>query len=108
MSFERFATGCPHRVVSETPRRPANALNVEVGTPSPRCALKVPKHWGDVSSARWLFSGGSPLVLGVCSRSCALGHRWCKCGHREEHHNMPGKPEVCAVEGCNCNRFERS
>lgn len=68
---------CSHRVEVDVPRRPANALNVEVGTPAPRCKLKVPEDWagreprsGLSLAARWMWSGGSPLVFGVCTPNC--------------------------------------
>lgn len=64
---------CPHLLQPELPRRPANALNIEVGQPSPRCNLKRPDHWPEGASAlRWLGSGGSPLVFGRCDRACPL------------------------------------
>lgn len=67
---------CPHRIELTVPRRPGNVLNVEVGTPLPRCALRHPEHWPEGSSAlRWLGSGGSALVFGVCTpRNCPPGH----------------------------------
>lgn len=102
-AFEAFATACPHRVEMPTPRRPGNALNVEIGTPAPRCKVRPPTHWGDETSvARWLLSGGDALVLGRCSRArCPTGQTWCnRCGHRGESHDIPGKPDVCAVCGC--------
>lgn len=67
---------CPHLITLRVERRPGNALNVEIGTPQPRCTLKPPEHWADISKdatvLRWLGSGGSPLVLGVCSGECPL------------------------------------
>lgn len=83
-SFNLFAGRCPYRVVPDAERRPANALNVEIG---------------------WLLSGGSPLVFGPCSRACALGHRWCACGHRQEDHELHGPGEGCGVDGCGCSHF---
>jgi len=49
-------------------RRPVNGLNIEIGEPQGRCRLRTPPHWGDADprAARWLWSGGSPLVLGLC------------------------------------------
>jgi hypothetical protein len=52
------------------PRR-ANALNVEIGQPAPRCRLAWPEEWqGRGSGAdlgfRWLASGGDALVFGGC------------------------------------------
>jgi hypothetical protein len=60
---------CQKLIQLGVPRRPANALNVEVGQPLDRCRLKTPEHWGDADpeAARWLLSGGSPLVLGMCT-----------------------------------------
>lgn len=60
---------CRHLIQLGVPSRPANALNVEVGQPLPRCRLRTPEHWGDADprAARWLLSGGSPLVLGLCA-----------------------------------------
>lgn len=68
---------CPHIVTPESERRPANALNIEIGSPALRCTLKPPAHWRGVpSTLRWLGSGGSPLVLGECNQNCP--------GEREE------------------------
>jgi len=68
---------CSHLVEVDVPRRPANALNVEVGTPLPRCKLKAPEEWrgreprsGFSLVIRWLGSGGSPFVLGACTPNC--------------------------------------
>ncbi len=66
---------CPKLIAPELLRRPANALNVEVGQAVPRCRLKTPEHWGDADpeATRWLRSGGSPLVLGPCTpNACPL------------------------------------
>ena len=62
---------CAHAIEMEMERRPANALNLEIGQPLTRCRLKTPDHWGgaDPKAARWLLSGGSPLVLGYCACS---------------------------------------
>ena len=69
---------CKNLIAPELLRRRANALNVEVGQPVPRCRLKTPEHWGDADprAARWLLSGGSPLVLGLCTPN--------GCPHRAE------------------------
>jgi hypothetical protein len=65
---------CPHRVDVALPRRRANALNVEVGTPLPRCILMPPEDWPHpISVLRWLASGGTPFVLGVCTPKCCPG-----------------------------------
>ena len=70
MSGQR--TTCTYKIELDVTRRPANALCVEIGTPLPRCTLKLPSHWTgtEASALRWLASGGSPLVLGPCSASC--------------------------------------
>lgn len=68
---------CRFRVEAPLERRPANALNLEIGQPAARCTLRYPEHWPDGMVLRWLGSGGSPLVLGVCAGSalpvCAAG-----------------------------------
>jgi hypothetical protein len=60
---------CGQHISLGVQRRPANALNIEVGQPLPRCRLKLPEHWSGPgrSSLRWLASGGSPLVFGLCT-----------------------------------------
>lgn len=59
---------CVELVSPTLERRPANALNIEIGQPLLRCRLQTPEHWNgfDERATRWLLSGGSPLVLGVC------------------------------------------
>lgn len=74
-AFEAGAEGCPQRISIPVERRLANALNVEIGAPLPRCRCLTPPEWGatDVRARRWLASGGSPLVLGPCSAAgCPL------------------------------------
>lgn len=67
LRFDELSPLCPWRVALGVPRRPANALNVEVGQPAPRCRLRCPDGRGDA----WLLSGGSPLAYGYCSiRGC--------------------------------------
>ncbi len=65
----RDAAPCRDLIKLGVPARPANALNVEVGTPVPRCRLRTPAHWNGVDprASRWLLSGGSALVLGHCT-----------------------------------------
>jgi hypothetical protein len=66
---------CSKLIQPELPRRPANALCIEIGEPLARCRMKTPKHWGDFDqgATRWLLSGGSPLVLGPCTpNACPL------------------------------------
>jgi hypothetical protein len=104
-AFCAFSSACPHRIEPTLERRPGNALNIEIGQPSARCRLRPPRHWGAaVSVARWLLSGGDPMVLGYCSRAgCkqALGQEWCECGHRLEHHSQGGC-KVGGLCGCDC------
>lgn len=59
---------CKHLRSPELPRRPGNVITVEIGQPLDRCTLRPPEHWGPraPSVGRWLASGGSPLVLGLC------------------------------------------
>lgn len=72
-AFARYCSACPNRITPALERRPGNALNVEIGQGLDRCRLRTPKHWNGASALRWLASGGSPLVLGACSRSsCPL------------------------------------
>ena len=107
-AFRRYAAGCPNRVPGgPVPRRPANALNVEVGRPADRCRLRTPPEWGnsDPRATRWLLSGGGPFVLGRCARAaCPLKPAHCDaCGHRGENHGQHG----CCVNDngwpCGCS-----
>lgn len=61
---------CDQRIEKDVERRRANALNVEIGAPMPRCKMKPPSHWPDGMVARWLLSGGDALVLGLCAGRC--------------------------------------
>lgn len=100
LGFRRFAASCPHLLELSTPRRQPDQINSGCGIALPRCKLRVPASWPkEVAPVRWLARGGTPLVFGVCSPSCALGHRWCSCGHRVEHHEG-GR---CLVVGCGCS-----
>ena len=60
---------CPQRIELPVAKRGANALNVEIGSPMPRCRCRTPDEWGadDPRAVRWLASGGSPLVLSACA-----------------------------------------
>lgn len=59
---------CRSRIVPTLERRPANALNVEIGQPVARCLNRKPEHWpASVSALRWIGSGGGALVFGHCS-----------------------------------------
>lgn len=68
---ERFAEvsrACPNRVELPLERRPANALNLEIGQGLDRCMVQRPAHWPEhMGALRWLASGGTALVLGPCS-----------------------------------------
>lgn len=66
--FVEIKEACPERIALGVERRPANALNIEIGTPLARCREQTPVAWEGVDhrASRWLLSGGSPLVLGVC------------------------------------------
>lgn len=79
--FDDFSAACLNRCESALERRPVNGLNVEIGTPAPRCTLQPPEHWGDGASVtRWLGSGGSPLVLGACQvASCPRAQNAAAC-----------------------------
>ena len=67
-AFAAFATTCPERIVIPVERRRANALNVEIGRPLARCKLRPPTEWGGRDmGARWLLSGGHPLIFDPCS-----------------------------------------
>lgn len=106
-AYKRFASKCPHRISIQEERRPANALCIEAFGGGDRCKLCVPDHWPkNISAARWIMSGGSPLVFGYCSKACALGQEWCpECGHRKENHfngvcrvTEDGSPFPCGCE----------
>jgi hypothetical protein len=61
---------CGSRQTLSPERRPANALNVEIGTPQPRCTLQPPDGRGvtkDGSTLDYLRSGGSILAYGLCT-----------------------------------------
>jgi hypothetical protein len=74
--LERFSVvreSCGSRVQPVLERRPANALNIEIGQPSARCLNKRPDNWPDsMSSVRWLASGGEALIFGSCGGRCPL------------------------------------
>lgn len=54
---------CRSHIEPRLERRPANALNIEIGSPLPRCTRKSP----DGRGLAWLLSGGSPLAYGHCT-----------------------------------------
>lgn len=71
---DHFSRPCLSRISPGIERRQANALNVEIGQPIPRCLNKIPEHWTGPAALglRWVASGGSPLVLGACQpNGCA-------------------------------------
>lgn len=106
-AFRRYADGCPYRLTSEVERRPANALNLEIGAPLPRCRLRLPREWkGRDMAARWLASGGTPFVFGLCSRACPLRPDFCEdCGHRRDMGHALG---ACRSGSCGCEAFRSS
>lgn len=70
--FSAFAGSCQARTAPDVERRPGNALNIEIGTPMPRCLLQPPDGRGvtrDGSTLDYLRSGGSVLAYGVCKAS---------------------------------------
>jgi hypothetical protein len=65
LCFADVAPCCPQRWVLPVERRRANALNVEVGAPLPRCQWRSPDGRGHA----WFLSGGSQLDYGPCGPS---------------------------------------
>lgn len=68
---------CDNRIIPSDWMQDAmqkNALRVEtisVSNCAERCILKPPENWSEGAkkiSLNWLFSGGSPLVFGECTR----------------------------------------
>ena len=70
--FETYRKTCTARLRMIQERRPVNGLNVEIGGSFDRCLDKTPAAWRGqgVSGVRWLASGGSALVFGICSPAC--------------------------------------
>jgi hypothetical protein len=69
--FAELCEKCPSRRDMGVERRPANALNVEIGSPMPRCIEQGP----DGRGLTWLLSGGSLLAYGICGwRTCPRCH----------------------------------
>lgn len=67
--FDAIAADCGARKEQRVERRPGNALNVEIGTPMPRCMLQPPDGRGvtkDGGTLDWLRSGGNEIAYGVC------------------------------------------
>jgi hypothetical protein len=63
--FAELCERCPSARFPELPRRPGNALNIEIGQPMTRCLERSPDGRGLI----WLLSGGSLLAYGICCRS---------------------------------------
>ena len=97
--FDTYRLTCGARLVPDLERRPGNALNVEIGQARERCLDKSPAEWAGrgVSGVRWLGSGGSPLVFGVCSPACPrlCSHKdgefcwWCSAAEGDCPHDRP-------------------
>lgn len=67
--WSELSSCCPSRMEPDLVRRPANALNIEIGAPQLRCSLQSP----DGRGMAWVNSGGSILAYGCCSkRSCPM------------------------------------
>lgn len=62
--WAELSKDCGNRIAPEVERRPGNALNLEIGTPQPRCSARSP----DGRGLAWILSGGSPLAYGLCSQ----------------------------------------
>lgn len=69
---------CCNRVEPAPQRRPANTLNIEIGTPLARCLFRSPDGRGasrNGGSLDWLRSGGDVLAYGRCEQSaCFRAH----------------------------------
>ncbi len=63
--FSEVVSACPSRRAMGVERRPANALNIEIGQPLPRCMEQSP----DGRGLAWILSGGSALAYGTCCAS---------------------------------------
>lgn len=61
------ADACKSRVSLPLEPRPCNGLNIEISQSSPRCLNRPPADWPAGMSLRWIGSGGSPLVFGLCN-----------------------------------------
>ena len=62
--FPELLRVCPDRREMGVERRPANALNLEIGAPQARCLQRAP----DGRGLAWLWSGGELLAYGCCDR----------------------------------------
>lgn len=67
---------CSHRVQPNAGRPRGTTLCMEIAYshPAARCRMKPPHSWEghDPNGARWLLSGGDPLVFGECNNECPL------------------------------------
>lgn len=65
---------CPFLIEERNITKQQNALRIETMSPLPRCILKLPEHWSEgakqLGGLRWIGSGGSPLVFGICDKKC--------------------------------------
>ncbi len=72
LRWDELSPHCPSRIQPELARRPSNALNVEIGEPRVRCALRSPDGRGML----WILSGGDVLAYGQCTkRECPRAKR---------------------------------
>lgn len=80
--FQAFASTCISRRVLRVERRPGNALNVEIGSPMPRCMLQPPDGRGvtkDGSTMDWIRSGGQELDYLPCDpETCPKAREWAR------------------------------
>ena len=63
--FDLLAPHCPDRLEVDSARRPCNGLNVEIGTPAPRCKQRSP----DGRGLAYLLSGGDAIAYGRCHKN---------------------------------------
>lgn len=69
ITWGSYSARCSNRVEPRLERRPGNALNIEIGSPAPRCLHQPPDGRGvtrDGGTLDWLRSGGSVLAYGRC------------------------------------------
>lgn len=77
--FNELKRHCCNRVEPGVERRPGNALNVEIGSPMPRCLFRSP----DGRGLLWLLSGGSVLQYGHCEqRACERAKQLSTCSDK--------------------------
>ena len=67
--WDVFEPYCRFRLQAGIPPRPVNGLNVEIGSPLPRCSNLDPDGLG----LRYFLSGGAISAYGICCRKdCIL------------------------------------